>query len=86
MLLIIWTYATGKHRLVDSDISPRLVKVYKFIYIGFLLFFMLSFGICFINLHIGNLLMLIPLVAGIVVQLIMPGRLYQEPSDGEARN
>jgi hypothetical protein len=22
MLLIIWTYATGKHRLVDSDIAP----------------------------------------------------------------
>ena len=24
--LFIWMYATGKHRLVDSDVSPRLVK------------------------------------------------------------
>jgi uncharacterized membrane protein len=83
MILIIWTYATGKHRLVDSDISPRLVKVYKFIYIGILLFFMLVIGICFINLDIGNLLMVIPLVAGIILQLKMPGMLRQSPNDGE---
>jgi uncharacterized membrane protein len=77
MILIIWTYATGKHRLVDSDISPRLVKVYKLILIGFLLFFMLVIGISFIEVGLASLLMVIPLVAAIVMQLRMPGRLYQ---------
>jgi len=77
MIWIMWTYATGKHRLVDSVISLRFVKVYKFTSIGLLLFFMLSFGICFINLDIGNLLMLIPLVASIVMLFKMPGMLSQ---------
>jgi uncharacterized membrane protein len=77
MILIMWTYATGKHRLVDSDISPRLVKVYKFILIGLLLYLALSFGICFINLDLGNSLMAITAVASIVVELIMPRMLHQ---------
>jgi len=34
MIFTMWTYATGKHRLVDSNISPRVVKVYKWIVIG----------------------------------------------------
>jgi uncharacterized membrane protein len=46
---ILWTYATGKHRLVDSDISPRLVKRDKFISIVLLLIFMLMIGVSFIS-------------------------------------
>jgi hypothetical protein len=86
MILIIWTYATGKHCLVDSDISPRLVKVYKWILIGLLLYCMLAIGISFIKVDIGNFLFVVVAVASIVLLLIMPGRLYQEPNDGEARN
>lgn len=86
MIFIMWTYATGEHHLVDSDISPRLVKVYKFILIGLLLFCMLAIGISFIKVDIGNFLMAFVGVASIVLLLIMPGRLYQEPNDGEARD
>jgi uncharacterized membrane protein len=85
MILIMWTYATGEHRLVDSDISPRLVKVYKFILIGLLLYSMLVIGISFIKVDISNHLFILVAVASIVLLLIMPGRLYQKPSDGEAR-
>jgi uncharacterized membrane protein len=77
MLLIIWTYATGKHRLVDSNISPRFVKVYKLTFIGFLLLFMLAIGISFINLRISPLVSLITMLAGIVMLFKMPGMLHQ---------
>jgi len=77
MLLIIWSYATGKHRLVDSDISPRFVKVYKLTLIGLLLLFMLVIGISFVNVHISGFLGLVLLVGAIVMLFKMPGRLYQ---------
>jgi len=86
MALIMLTYATGKHRLVASDISPRFVKAYILTLIGLLLLFMLVIGISFVRVDIGNYLLAFGGVASIVLLLIMPGRLYQEPSDGEARS
>jgi uncharacterized membrane protein len=71
MLFIIWIYATGKHRLVDSDISPLIVKMYKLICIGCLLFFMLSVGISFINAEIAALVPVPMGVAVIVMQFKM---------------
>ena len=76
MRLIIWTYATGKYRLVDSDISPRLVKWDKLIQIGFLLCFMLVIGISFINVTAAFSVLVLLLVIAIVMQLITR-RLYQ---------
>ena len=70
MRLIIWTYATGKYRLVDSDISPRLVKLDKSIQSGVLLVFMLVIGISFINVTAAFYLLVFLLVASIVIQLI----------------
>jgi len=75
MRLIIWTYATGKYRLVDSDISPRLVKWDKSIQIGFLLTFMLVIGVSFINVTAAFSLLVLLLVAAIAMQLIIPRRL-----------
>jgi uncharacterized membrane protein len=46
---IIWTYATAKQRLVDKDISSRLLKWDKLISLGLLLIFLLMIGISFIN-------------------------------------
>jgi uncharacterized membrane protein len=67
---IIWTYATGKYRLVDSDISPRLVKLDKLIAIGVLLTFMLVIGVSFINVTAAFYLLVLLLAASIVTQLI----------------
>jgi uncharacterized membrane protein len=73
--LILWTYATGKHRLVDSDISPRFVKMYKLTAIGLLFFFMVAIGAAFIYVGFAALVMVIPLVGGIVMQFKIQRRL-----------
>jgi uncharacterized membrane protein len=75
MRLMIWTYATGKYRLVDSDISPRWVKRDKLISIGILLTFMLVIGVSFINVTAAYSVLVLLLVASIVM-LLMAGRLY----------
>ena len=77
MALIFWTYATGKHRLVDSDISPRFVKVYKLTLIGILLLDMLTIGIAFINVYIASFVGLVTMVGAIVMLFKIPGRLSQ---------
>jgi uncharacterized membrane protein len=46
---IIWTYATGKQRLVDKDIDPRLLKWDNLITLGLFLIFLLMIGVSFIN-------------------------------------
>jgi uncharacterized membrane protein len=46
---LLWTYATGKYRLVDRDISPRLLKWERLISIGLSLIFMLIIGVSFIS-------------------------------------
>jgi uncharacterized membrane protein len=76
MRLIIWTYATGKYRLVDSDIKPRWVKLDKLISIGFMFVFVLVIGVSFINITAAFSLLVLLLVTAIVMQLIS-GRLYQ---------
>jgi len=76
MRLIIWTYATGKYRLVDSDISPRWVKLDKLISIGVLLSFMLVIGVSFINVTAAFSVLVLLLVTSIVM-LLIARRLYQ---------
>jgi uncharacterized membrane protein len=49
MRFIMWTYATGKHRLVEKDISPRLLKWDRLISIAIFLIFTLMIGVSFIN-------------------------------------
>jgi uncharacterized membrane protein len=68
MRVIIWTYATGKYRLVDRDINPRLVKSDKLRAMGICLSFMLAIGISFINAAAAMTLLVLLLVVGIVVQ------------------
>jgi uncharacterized membrane protein len=70
MRLIIWTYATGKHRLVDSDISPRWLKTNNLISIIFLPSFMLVIGISFINVTAALSVLVLLMVVAIVMQLI----------------
>jgi len=75
MRLMIWTYATGKYRLVDSDINPRWVKLEKLISIGILFIFMLVIGVSFINVTAAFSVLVLLLVASIVM-LLIARRLY----------
>ena len=47
--LVIWIYITGKSRLIDTDINPRLVKREKLTTIGFIFILLLGIGFTFIN-------------------------------------
>jgi uncharacterized membrane protein len=49
MAFILWAYATGKYRLVDRDIDPKLVRRTKFMFLFASLLFLLAIGISFIS-------------------------------------
>ena len=70
MRLIIWIYATGKYRLVDSDISPRWLKTNKLISIVFLPSFILVIGVSFINVTAAFSVLMLLLVVAVVWQLV----------------
>ena len=44
----LWTYATGKFRLVDSDIDTRLVKREKLTTIVFVIVLLVGIGFTFV--------------------------------------
>jgi len=69
MRLIIWAYATGKYRLVDRDINPRLVKFDNLRSMGVCLAFMLVIGISFINVTAAFSVLVLLLLASLVAQL-----------------
>jgi uncharacterized membrane protein len=66
MRQIIWTYATGRYRLVDRDINPRLVKADTLRAMGICLTFVLIIGISFINAAVAMTLLVLLLVSGLV--------------------
>jgi uncharacterized membrane protein len=43
----LWTYATGRYRLVDRDIDPKLVKRTKIMFFVASLLFLLAIGVSF---------------------------------------
>ena len=49
MRFILFTYATGNYRLVDSDIDPRLVKRERLTTLVFSLVLLLGIGVTFIS-------------------------------------
>ena len=71
MRLILWTYATGKYRLVDSDINPRLVKGRRLNMIVASLILILAIGISFINVAAAFSVLALMLVYGFVAQYII---------------
>jgi uncharacterized membrane protein len=70
MRLLIWTYATGKYRLVDSDISPRWLKMNNLITIVFFPSFILVIGVSFISVTAAFSVLVLLMVVAIVIQLI----------------
>lgn len=71
MRLILWTYATGKYRLVDSDINPRLVKGRKLSMIVTSLILILAIGISFINVAAAFSVLALMLVYGVAAQYVI---------------
>jgi uncharacterized membrane protein len=74
---LLWTYATGKYRLVDRDISPRLLKWDRLISIGLSSIFMLMIGVSFINVGVARTLLTLLGVLGFSMQFFTR-RLHQE--------
>jgi uncharacterized membrane protein len=68
----LWTYATGKHRLVDDDIDPRLVKSDKIMQlIGALGFCPIVAGVSFLSavaayivMYLGGLFFIVAIIRG----------------------
>jgi len=65
-MFILWTYATGKYRLVDSEIDPRLVKKRKLSIITPSLIVVLTIGISFVNVIAAFSVLVLMLVYGFV--------------------
>jgi uncharacterized membrane protein len=76
MRLLLWTYATGKYRLVDRDISPRLVKWDRLISIGLSLIFLLMIGVSFISLGAARTVFALLGVSAFSMQFLTR-RIYQ---------
>jgi uncharacterized membrane protein len=74
---ILWTYAIGKHRLVDRDISPRLVKWDRIISTGILLIFLLIIGVSFISVAAARAVFSLLGVFALTMSF-MTRRIYQE--------
>lgn len=66
MMFILWTYATGKYRLVDSKIDPRLVKKRKLSIITPSLIVVLTIGISFVNVIAAFSILVLMLVYSFV--------------------
>ena len=71
---ILWTYATGKYRLVDRDISPQLIKFDRLTNIVMLLIFMLMIGVSFISVAAAKSVLALLGVSGCALQFF--GRKY----------
>jgi uncharacterized membrane protein len=68
--LIIWIYATGNYRLVDSNISPSLLKWDKFISLGLLFIFVLMIGVSFISVAAARAMFGLLGVSGLTMSII----------------
>jgi uncharacterized membrane protein len=47
--LMLWSYVTGKYRLVDDDIDPRIVKRTKIMFSVSFFYFLVAMGVSFIS-------------------------------------
>ncbi len=66
MRFTLWTYATGRYRLVMRDIDPRLLMRCRLITIGGSFIMLLAIGISFVNRLAAFIVLGIMLVYGVV--------------------
>ena len=71
IMFILWTYATGRYRLVDREIDPRLVKRRKLSMIMPSLIVVLVIGISFVNVIAAFSVLVLMLVYSFVAQCVM---------------
>ena len=67
---IIWTYATAKRRLVDKDISTRLLRWDKLITLGLFLIFLLMIGVSFINVTAARAVFSLLGIFGLIMSIM----------------
>ena len=66
MRFTLWTYATGRYRLVMRDMDPRLLATCRLITIGGSVIILLAIGISFVSLVAGFAVLGLMLVYGVV--------------------
>lgn len=74
MRFILWQYATGKHRLVDKDISPRLLRWDMSVSIAVTFLLVLVIGVSFFNVTAARPLFAFLGVLGLSIQFITQKR------------
>lgn len=67
----LWAYASGKHRLVDNDINPLLVKRLNLLPVIACLIVLLAIGISFLNTWAGYSVFILMLVYGVLSQRLL---------------
>ena len=67
--LALWNYASGKSRLMDSSINPRVITRLKLV-IGVipLIMFLLLIGVSFINIIAGYVVLWLLIPYGVLAQ------------------
>jgi uncharacterized membrane protein len=73
MRFIMWTYATGRQRLVDKDISPRILKWDRIITYGFVFIFLLMIGVSFLSVNAARAVFSLLGVAGLTLAFTVRG-------------
>jgi len=69
-LWALWLYATGKHRLVDTDIEHEIVKGGNMMAIAYLVTILIALGISFVSPVISFILYFLIVVAVIILTAI----------------
>jgi len=70
MRFIIWIYATRKYRLVDTNISPSLLKWDRLVSFGFIFIFSLMIGVSFINVAAAGAVFILLGVLGVTMSIM----------------
>ena len=79
--LLIWLYASHKHRLIDAGLSDRFIRYNTMQSASPLVIYMISIGLAFINTTIAELSWLLFAVDGQIIRFFYPVR-PQEYKDG----
>jgi uncharacterized membrane protein len=70
MLNIIYWYSTDKHRLIDKEIKPKVLKLGQIPHIVAATSFILAIGLSFINPLIGIIIYVLIIIFGIIASII----------------
>lgn len=70
--LLIWVYASHKHRLIDADLSDRFIRYNTIQNISPIVIYILSIGLAFVNTTVAELSWLLFAVDGQIIHIFYP--------------